>query len=52
MNPDVLLISEANLQITTPVEESCIAGYSQILPKTLEKNGVARIVALIKMESR
>ena len=42
-NPDLFLVSEANLQVGTPIEESCIEGYSPIL-----KNGAARLVVLVK----
>ena len=47
-HPDIFLISEANLQIETPLVESCIPNYSTVYPKTLKKTGVARLVALIK----
>ena len=47
-SPDLFLISEANLQIETTIEERNIEGYSLITPKTMITYGVARLVALVK----
>ena len=47
-HPDICLISEANLQIETPLVESCIPNYSAVYPKTFEQTEVARLVALVR----
>ena len=47
-NPDVFFITEENLQIETPLVETCIPKYTAVYPKTLEKTGVARIIALVR----
>ena len=46
--PDIIFISEANLEESTPVYESVISGYSITLPKTVTINGTARLVMLTK----
>ena len=45
---DIIFISEANLDELTPVYESLIQGYNITLPKTVSKNGTARLVMLTK----
>ena len=47
-NPDVLFISEANLDESTPLHETIIEGYEITLPKTVVRNGTARLVLLTK----
>ena len=47
-NPDIIFISEANLDDLTPPHESLISGYSITLPKTVVRNGTARLVLLTK----
>ena len=47
-NPDVLFISEANLDETTSPHESTIQGYNITLPKTVTRNGTARLVLLTR----
>ena len=46
--PDLIFISEANLDELTPPHESLISGYVITLPKTVTRNGTARIVLLTK----
>ena len=46
--PDILYISEANLDELTPPHEKLIAGYNITLPKTVTKNKTARLVLLTK----
>ena len=46
---DIIFISEANLDESTPVYESVIQGYSITLPKTVTRNGTARLVMLTKV---
>ena len=48
-NPDVMFISEANLDELTPPHESLIVGYDITLPKTVMVNGTARLVMLTKV---
>ena len=47
-NPDVIFISEANLDDLTPPHESLISGYNITLPKTVTRNGTARLVLLTR----
>ena len=47
-NCDLIFISEANLDETTPVHESLITGYDITLPKTVIRNGTARLILLTK----
>ena len=47
-NPDVLFISEANLDELTPSHEKFITGYEITLPKTVTRNGTARLILLTK----
>ena len=47
-NPDVLFISEANLDESTTPHESLIQGYNITLPKTVTRNGTARLVLLTR----
>ena len=47
-NPDILFISEANLDDLTPPHESLISGYNITLPKTVTRNGTARLVLLTR----
>ena len=47
-NPDVMFISEANLDDLTLPHESLISGYNITLPKTVTRNGTAQIVLLTK----
>ena len=46
--PDILFISEANLDESTPSHESLIIGYNITLPKTVTRNKTARLVLLTK----
>ena len=48
--PDVIFISEANLDELTPLHESVIMGYDITLPKTVVRNGTARLVLLTKLD--
>ena len=45
---DLVFISEANLDETTEQYESLIQGYTITLPKTVARNGTARLVLLTK----
>ena len=47
-NPDIMFISEANLDDSTPSHDSLITGYLITLPKTMTRNGTARLVLLTK----
>ena len=47
-NADIIFISEANLDETTPVYESQISGYKITFPLTVDRNGTARLVLLTK----
>ena len=47
-NADLIFISEANLDEMTPLHESIISGYNITLPKTVVRNGTARLVLLTK----
>ena len=47
-SPDLIFISEANLDELTPPHESLISGYDITLPKTVTRNGTARLVLLTK----
>ena len=47
-SPDILFISEANLDESTPSYDSIISGYDITLPKTVTRNGTARLVLLTK----
>ena len=47
-NPDILFISEANLDNVTPPHESLISGYNITRPKTVTRNGTARLILLTK----
>ena len=50
VNPDVMFISEANLDEMTPLHESLITGFDITLPKTVQINGTARLVMLTKVD--
>ena len=47
-NPDLLFVSGANLYSSIPNWEKDILGYRLIAPGSLEKNGYARIVLMVK----
>ena len=47
-SPDLIFISEANLDEMTPLHESLISGYDITLPKTVTRNGTARLALLTK----
>ena len=47
-SPDLLYISEANLDELTPVYECIIEGYTIIKPKTITRNNTSRLVLLAK----
>ena len=47
-NADLIFISEANLEELTPEYESLISGYNITFPKTVVRNGTARLVLLTK----
>ena len=47
-NCDLIFISEANLDKSTPTYESLITGYKITLPKTVIRNGTARLVLLTR----
>ena len=47
-DPDILVISEANLMKETSEEERYVQGYEMILPPTMTTLGYARVVMLIK----
>ena len=49
-NPDILVISEANLNPETPLYESQIQGYQITFPKSTSINMTARIIMLTKDE--
>ena len=46
--PDLLFISEANIMYDLPDEQSFLAGYTLVLPNTMDQLGYTRIVLLIK----
>ena len=46
--PDLIFISEANLDELTPLHESLITGYTITMPKSVTINGTARIVLLTR----
>ena len=46
--PDLIFISEANLDELTPLYDSLITGYTITMPKTVTRNGTARLVLLTK----
>ena len=48
--PDAIFISEANLDELTPLHESVIMGYDITFPKTVVRNGTARLVLLTKLD--
>ena len=48
IDPDLLYISEANLFTTTPAWEREIEGYSLLFPKSMDVDGHARILLLVK----
>ena len=47
-DPDLLIISEANIMKETTDEQRQIAGYSLVLPNTMDQLGYARVALLIK----
>ena len=49
-NPDIYIITEANLEIDTPTEERNVEGYREIQPLTMKVRGISRITALVKEE--
>ena len=50
LNPDILVISEANLNPGTPLYESQIMGYQITFPKSTTINLTARVILLTKDE--
>ena len=49
-DPDILVITEANLDIRIQDYEKNIKGYDMILPRTIERRNIARIVMLVKQD--
>ena len=47
-SPDIIFISEANLEEETPPHESLIIGYNITMPKTVTRNKTARLVLLTR----
>ena len=47
-DPDILVLTEANLKGDIPKEESLFEGYETVLPRTMLTQGYARIVTLVK----
>ena len=47
-DPDLFFITEANLRADIPSESSQIEGYEMVFPETMESQGYARIMLLIK----
>ena len=47
-NPDIVFISEANLDELTLPHESQISGYIITLPNTVARNGTARLILLTR----
>ena len=47
-NPDIFIITEANMKLTLTDTERKINGYYMILPRTVEVQNHARIVMLVK----
>ena len=45
--PDIMIVTEANLLIATPPEESSITGYNSLLPKQAQGHNISRIVILV-----
>ena len=50
MNPDILFIAEARLNINDPEYQTRIEGYNLYSSKTLEKHGYSRLVMIVKTE--
>ena len=50
VSPDLLVISEANIQFDDDPQVINIPGYKIITPKNFEQYGVARLVVLAKLE--
>ena len=46
--PDILVITEANLMCETSQEESHIQGYDMVLPLTMDTLGYSRVVMLVR----
>ena len=49
-DPDIFIVSEANLMSEITEDQRSINGYDMIFPNTMEIRGYARIVMLIKSE--
>ena len=47
-DPDIFVVTEANLRANIPEEQTIIDGYEMVLPRTMNSQGYARIVLLIK----
>ena len=48
LDPDLLFKSEANLRTEIPPETSHIEGYELVFPSTMETQGYARIMLLVR----
>ena len=46
--PDLTFISEANMYESTPVHETLIVGYRIIKPRSVNHQGLSRIILLVK----
>ena len=49
-DPDILIISEANMKLSLPAKLKEVEGYYMILPKTVQIQNHARLVMLIRDE--
>ena len=49
-NPDIFVVSEANLSVALPDNERQVQGYKIVLPKIKDEHKVYRIVILIREE--
>ena len=47
-DPDIMIISEANMKLSLPAESKEVGGYYMILPKTVQIQNHARLVVLIR----
>ena len=47
-DPDILVLSEANLKTEVPREQQEFEGYETVLPSTMMTQGYARLVILVK----
>ena len=47
-NPDILVISEANMEMDKSEEENDVQGYEALVPLGAEEQGLARLVVLVR----